>query len=605
LGWTYWMEWSFEWSQDPTSLDRAFKLAQRALSLDDSLSDAHALLGKVYLWKKQYDQAILELEKTIALDPNDADGLAGLGEILYFAGRPEEAIGLIKKAIRLNPIPPVWYFHGLGHASYLAGRYNEAIAALKRTLNRNPNFWPAHVYLAASYIELGRVEEARAEAEKILRINPRFSLEGKSQKLPYKDESVIDRLGESLRKAGLPDKPPLPLPDKPSIAVLPFVNMSGDPEQEYFSDGITEEIITALSKVPDLSVIARNSSFTYKGKSALISAVGRELGVQYVLEGSVRKSGDKVRIAAQVIDAKTNKHLWAERYERELKDIFALQDEITMKILTAVRVKLTEGEQARLYGKRAKNLDSFMKVLEARPYFYRFNRESNVQARQLFEEAITLEPENAHALTMLGWTYLMEVWFGSSEPSSKAVDRVVELAQKALSLDDTIDSPHSLLAHVYLMKRQFEMAIDEAEQAVALTPNGADARAHLGMILNYAGKREAAIASLEKAIRLNPIPPNWYLFSLGEAYFLAGEPEKALAAYEQVLHRTPDDIRALIGSTATYSLLGREEEARTQATQILRMEPKFSLDSYLKTLPFKNKADAELLFDSFHKAELK
>jgi adenylate cyclase len=409
----------------------------------------------------------------------------------------------------------------------------------------------------------------------------------------------------ALRKAGLPETPPLPLPDKPSIAVLPFVNMSGDPKQEYFSDGITEEIITALSKVPDLFVIARNSSFTYKGKPVLIPTVGRELGVQYVLEGSVRKSGDKVRITAQLIDAKTNKHLWAERYDRGLQDIFALQDEITMKILTAVRVKLTSGEQARLYGKRAKNLDSFMKVLEGQPYFYRFNRESNVQARQMFKEAIALEPENAHAFTMLGWTYLMEVWFGSSESPSKAMERVVELAQKALSLDDTIDSPHSLLAHVYLVKRQFEMAIAEAERAVALSPNGADAQAHLGIILNYAGRREGGIASLEKAMRLNPIPPNWYAFFLGEAYCLAGQHEKALAAYEQVLHRYPDDMRALIGSAATYSLLGREEEAHAQAAQIVRMDPKFNLESFVKTLPFKNKADAELLLDSLYKAGLK
>jgi tetratricopeptide (TPR) repeat protein len=246
-----------------------------------------------------------------------------------------------------------------------------------------------------------------------------------------------------------------------------------------------------------------------------------------------------------------------------------------------------------------------MKVLEGRPYFYRFNRESNIQARQMFEEAIALEPENAHALTMLGWTYLMELWFGLSESSSKAVNRVVELAQKAISLDDTIDTPHSLLAHVYLMNRQFEMAIAEAERAVALSPNGADAQAHLGMILNYAGRREAAIASLDKAMRLNPIPPNWYLFSLGEAYCLAGEHEKALSAYEQVLREYPDDMRALIGSTATYSLLGQEEEARAQAAQILRMEPKFSLEPFIKTLPFKNKADAELLFDSLHKAGLK
>ena len=414
-------------------------------------------------------------------------------------------------------------------------------------------------------------------------------------------------LRQSPPKAvGPPDKTQaMKLPDKPSIAVLPFVNMSDDPKQEYFSDGITEEIITTLSKVPQLFVIARNSTFTYKGKSVNVQQISRELGVQYVLEGSVRKAGDRVRITAQIVDATTGGHLWSERYDRDLKDIFALQDEITMKILTAVRVKLTEGEQARLYDKGATNLDSFLKVLEGMPYFYRFNRESNIQARQMFEEAIALEPENSGAFTMLGWTYLMEVWFGLSESPGKAMERVVELAQKALSLDDSIDSPHSLLAHVYLMKRQFETAIAEAERAVALNPNGADAQAHLGIILSYAGSRERAIASLEKAIRLNPIPPNWYEFGLGEAYCLAGQHEKALVAYEHVLRRYPDDTRALIGLAATYSLLGREEEARAQATQILRIEPAFNVESFVMTLPFKNKADAEVLVGALYKAGLK
>jgi len=229
-----------------------------------------------------------------------------------------------------------------------------------------------------------------------------------------------------------------PLPDKPSIAVLPFVNIGGDPEQEYFSDGITEEIITTLSKVPQLFVIARNSTFTYKGKSVKVQQVGKELGVRYVLEGSVRKAGGRVRITAQLIDAATGGHLWSERYDRDLKDIFALQDEITMKILTAVRVKLTEGEQARLYNKGAENLDSYLKVLQGMPYFYRFNKEGNIQARQMFEEAIALDGKNAGAYTMLGWTYLMEVWFGLSESPGKSMGRAAELAQKAHALDDTL-----------------------------------------------------------------------------------------------------------------------------------------------------------------------
>jgi len=528
-----------------TSLAQADKCLKKALALNKDNSDAYMTLGFLYVMRKEHDEAIAAAKRAVTLSPNGADAFANLGWILAVSGRPEEGVKFLNKAIRLNPLPPSIYFNQLGGALRLLGRYEDAKAALDKALDREPTNLFAHIGLAATYLYLGRQQEAHAEAAKILKLDPEFSLEDLAKKMPYKNKADIERLVAALRKTGLPETPPLPLPDKPSIAVLSFVNMSDDPKQEYFSDGITEEIITALSKVPKLFVIARNSSFTYKGKPVKVQQVGRELGVKYVLEGSVRKAENKVRITAQLVDAQTGYHLWAERYDRDLKDIFALQDEITMKILTAVRVKLTEGEQARLSGKRAKNLDSFLKVLEGMPYFYRFTRDSNVQARKMFEEAIDLDPEYSEAFTMLGWTYLMEVWFGLSESPSMASERVVELAQKALSLDDTNDSPHSLLAHVYLMRRQFEIAIAHAKRAVALDPNGADAQAHLGMILNYAGRREGAIASLEKALRLNPIPPNWYGFFLGEAYCLAGEHAKALAAYKQVLQRYPDDIRAL------------------------------------------------------------
>jgi len=262
----------------------------------------------------------------------------------------------------------------------------------------------------------------------------------------------------------------IPLPEEPSIAVLPFANISGDPEQEYFSDGLTEEIITALSKTSKLFVIARNSTFAYKGKPVKVQQVGEELGVRYTLEGSVRKAGDRVRITAQLIDATTGGHLWSERYDRDLKDIFALQDEITMKILTALRVKLTEGEQARVYDRGTGNLDSFMKVLEGNSYFFRFNIDDNTVARQMFEEAIALDPENPGACAMLGWTYLMDVWYGSSESTARSMEQASELAQKALALDDTLDYSHSLLGNIYLMTRQHEKAIAENERAVALNP---------------------------------------------------------------------------------------------------------------------------------------
>jgi len=386
----------------------------------------------------------------------------------------------------------------------------------------------------------------------------------------------------------------LPVPEEPSIAVLPFANISGDPEQEYFSDGLTEEIITGLSKVDKMFVIARNSTFTYKGKPVRVQQVGEELGVRYVLEGSVRKAGDRVRITAQLIDALTGHHLWAERYDRDLKDIFALQDEITMKILTALRVTLTEGEQARLYDKGTENLDCFLKVLQGSQHFFRFNRDDNAVARQMFEEAITLDPENPVAYTMLGWTHQMDVWYGSSESPGKSI-----------ALSDTLDSPHSLLCHIYLMKRQYEEAIAEGERGVALSPNGADAHAHLALTLHYVGRQEDAIALFKKATRLNPMPPDWYLFSLGNAYCLTGQYEQASATVQKVLKRNPDDLIAHIALTTSYSMGDREEEARAEAAEVLRIDPKFSLEYFAKTLPYKNKAHIEQYIEALRKAGLK
>ncbi|NIS71775.1 MAG: adenylate/guanylate cyclase domain-containing protein [Proteobacteria bacterium] len=256
------------------------------------------------------------------------------------------------------------------------------------------------------------------------------------------------------------DKMVFPLPDKPSIAVLPFTNLSGDPEQEYFSDGITEEIITALSRVPKLFVIARNSTFTYKGKPVKVKQVAEELGVRYVLEGGVRKAGDKVRITAQLIDATKGHHLWADRYDRELKDVFALQDEITLKILTAMQVKLTEGEQARATAKGTNNLEAYLKILQANEYiFHRLNIESNALGRQLAEGAIALDPEYASAYFALGRAHVVDVWLGSSKSPKASIAKAIELVQKAIVLDDTYAEAHGLLGFLYSMTRQYDKAV--------------------------------------------------------------------------------------------------------------------------------------------------
>ena len=302
------------------------------------------------------------------------------------------------------------------------------------------------------------------------------------------------------------DKMAFPLPDKPSIAVLPFDNMSGDPEQDYFCDGLTEQIISALSKVPDLFVIARNSTFTYKGKSVKVQQVAENLGVRYVLEGSVQRAGDRVRITAQLVDALSGHHLWSESYDRNLQDIFAIQDEITMNLVTAMRVKLTAGEQARLTAKGTKNLDTYLKTLQAIEQYLRFNKEANFRAKQLLEEVIALDPEYARAYSGLSACHFMDGYYGWNKSPSKSFQKAFELAQKALSLDSSLASSHALLGSIYLFKGQNEKAIAEAKQAVELRPNGANAISNLGWILRCTGRPEEGIPLLEKAIRLDPFP---------------------------------------------------------------------------------------------------
>jgi adenylate cyclase len=409
---------------------------------------------------------------------------------------------------------------------------------------------------------------------------------------------------ELLRKAGLPETPPLPLPDKPSIAVLPFVNMSGDPEQEYLSDGIAEEIITALSKLPDLFVIARNSSFTYKGKSVLIPKVGRELGVRYVLGGSVRKAGNDVRIAAKLVDTKTGNHLWAERYDRELRDIFALYDEITMEILTALQVKLTIGEEARLHAKSTDNLEAYLKFMQGRDQYYNFNNETNVRARQLFEEAIALDPEFAMAYRYLGGTHLLDVWIKATKSARESLSKAFEMTEKAIELDDSLADAHAYLGYLYVYRRQHDKAIEKAEQAVALGPNSADAHYYLGVSLFFAGRHEESIPYFKKAIRFNPIPPVKYYLFLGHALCHTGRHEEAIEAINKVLRRNPDNLFAHTRLTVIYILSGRDEEARASAVEVLRIEPKFSVKRIAMTLPFKNKADLELVINAQRKAGL-
>jgi TolB-like protein/class 3 adenylate cyclase/Flp pilus assembly protein TadD len=399
-------------------------------------------------------------------------------------------------------------------------------------------------------------------------------------------------------------QPGLPLPDKPSIAVLPFANMSSDPEQEYFSDGMTEDLITDLSKLSGLFVIARHSVFTYKGKAVKVQDVSRELGVRYVVEGSVRKAGDRVRITAQLVDASTGHHLWADRYDGELKDIFALQDAVTQKIVAALQVKLTKGEQEHLGRAPTDNLEAYDYFLRGWESFQRFTKEANIQAQQLFERAVELDPEYAEAYAGLGMTYWFE-WAVRLSQDPQYLERAFELTQRAVALDDSLSQAHTQLGWVYLAKKQYEEAFFEMEKAIALNPNDADAYARLGGGLLCLGRPEEAIRLEEKAMRLDPHYPPLYVLFLGMACHQAGRYEEAITAFKRARIGNPEFLGPSLNLTIVYSELGREEEARAEAAEVLQLNPHFSVELFSRRmLPYKDPAVTERLVAALRKAGL-
>jgi len=402
------------------------------------------------------------------------------------------------------------------------------------------------------------------------------------------------------------------MPDKPSIAVLPFVNMSGDPEQEYFSDGISEEIITGLSKIPQMLVIARNSTFTYKGKPVKAQVVSAELGVRYILEGSVRKSGKRVRITAQLVDAVTGLHLWAERYDRDLGDIFALQDEITMKILMALQVELTEGQQARVYGKGTDNFEAYMKYLQARKFFTLpgISEEAMVLSRQAATEAIALDETYPAPYVLLAWSYWFDTRFGWGESREESFRQAYSTAQKAEALDDSIPDVHALLAGIYLSQRQHDLAISKGERAIALGPNYAEVHATMAHILRFVGRFEEAIILIQRASRLQPRYPSWYLGELAMCYYYIGRHEEAIRLAEEFLNLADKRGQEFLSYwyyailAMNYARLGRVQEARVAAAEITRLFPGYTLDWDRQFSVYKDPEHLERQHDDLRKAGL-
>jgi TolB-like protein/Tfp pilus assembly protein PilF len=400
-------------------------------------------------------------------------------------------------------------------------------------------------------------------------------------------------------------RPALPPPDRPVIAVLPFVNMSGDPEQEYFSDGISEDIITALSKLRWFFVIARNSSFIYKGKAVHMKRVAEELGVGYVVEGSVRKGGDRVRITAQLNDVTTGSHIWAERYDRDLSDVFAVQDEITEAIVAAIEPQLYAAENFRSKRKAPDSMDAWDLVMRALSHYWRVTRQDNVVAQALLEKATAIDPNYGQAHGVLAASHTFSAHMGWADMAT--VTPVAERAAMAAISADSEDSwAHYALGGVYLHMRRFEDALAEFELALRLNPSFSLAHAYYGLTLSYCGRWEEGDLAARRALRLSPRDPFSAVYYGIAAYaqFVGGNYDEAMRLSREGIRQRSDFVGALRVLTAAAGMAGQEEIARAALQELRRGQPNISLAWLASELPMKRDADREHYLEGFRRAGL-
>lgn len=379
---------------------------------------------------------------------------------------------------------------------------------------------------------------------------------------------------------------------KPTIAVLPFDNFSDDPSQEYFSDGMTEDLITDISKISSLSVIARHSTFSYKGQSPDIREVGRALGATHLIQGSVRKVGDAIRISVQLIDASNGKHLWAERYDRKLKDVFAIQDEVVTHIVTALSLKLTPNEQVQLASRGTESLQAYDLYMRGREQEGFFNRDAYVEAKRFYESAIALDPGYAEAFAHLAQIHTLNGQFGWVDNNNRADAIALELAQKSVRLDPALPFAHWGLSRILTRGSigQNDHAIEEMEKAIELDPNYADAYAFLGHLYTYSGRAERALPLIKRAMRINPKFPFWYYHVVGLAQYFLGDYDASVENLEKSVERNPTVFFTRLALAAALAKSGRQEDAEWQVDELYLSGFDKTVETFIEATPVHDEA---------------
>jgi TolB-like protein/Tfp pilus assembly protein PilF len=569
LGFAHIMDSINGWSDSPSaSSNRALELAQKALKLDDQDPLAHGLTGFIFVFQREHEKAITEGTRAITLDPNFTLGHGILGLILTYSGEFDEAITILKKGYRLNPnLDPVFLRYLAESYSFLE-RYEEALEVCEEMDEHvlNGRFggykWFPSLFSSWIFQELGREKESHNYMEEALKREPDLSLERYKRLTPHKNPAYLQKELDAFRKAGMPERAPGAVQEKPSIVVLPFVNISGDPEQEYFSDGMTEEIINALANVEGLKVISRTSSFFFKGKDVDLRTIGEKLNVDHVIEGSVRKAGNKLKIRAELVKVADDTHLWSNTFNRELKDVFAIQEEISNAIVDSLKVRLLGNEKELLVKSYTENTDAYEAYIKGRYYYLNFMEGSMEKALQYYEQAIDLDPGYALAYSAIAEWYWNLPYTGQKNVSRDEVYTYAkEAINTALEIDNELAEAHSNLGTIkWLYEWDWKGAEEAFEQGIRLNPGLSKAHYDYAFFLSNTGNPDKAILQARTAVELDPL----YGIShhcLGASLYFAGQFDQALGESRQAYEMMPSYLGTLPILINIYNIKGMFKEA--------------------------------------------
>ena len=580
LAWIYTDEDSWGYNPRPDPLDRALEAAERAVELDPASQLAHWMLARTHWYRHELDAYFVGAERALAMNPNNSTILALAGIYSAYAGEWERGVAMVRKAAALNPHHPGWYYFAFSFDNYRKGDYAAALAEAQR-LNM-PGFYLSQIALAAVYGQLANEAGSRQAVEKLLQLYPGFTLESAQaeyRKLNFAPD-LIEHMVEGLRKAGVPEA--ASAPTRPVIAVLPFDSMSEDPAHQFFADGIVEDIITRLARFPDIGVIARNSSFQYKGEAVDVRAVAEELGATYVLEGSVRRSENDIRVIAQLLDASDGTHLWAETYDRDLSagSVFAIQDEITERVVGAIASGdsiISLAVISASEGKAPADLASYECVLQAYEYWRVITPDVHLNVRTCLEHVVANEPEYAEALALLSGIALEEFRYGYNPRPDMAppLDRAFRYAQEAIEIDPTSAEAHLALASAAFHRHDMGVFRIEADRIVELSPNDALRLASVGILVAYSGDWEKGMSLMAKAIELNPHHQTWYHFAFFYDAYRQGLDDEALAAAQKL--NIPEFFWAHQVLAAAYAQLGMMDKATDAIAALLELYPGYTI----------------------------